>query len=94
MNIEFEAKLYTDISNVGCCIGFNMESSASQNIRDDYQKWIMQLREDPLSLTNSDYQKWLKLFDTYTLSYSSPFASNLSSPDALKSILSNSGCFY
>jgi hypothetical protein len=93
VNIEFEAKLYKDISNVKCCDGFNNED-CPQKIKDDYFDWISQLRENPASLTNSDYQKWLKFFDTYTPSYSSPFASNLSSPDALKSILSNSGCSY
>ncbi|MFW5983516.1 MAG: hypothetical protein ACOCQ4_03360, partial [bacterium] len=92
VNIEFEAKLYTDLSNVGCCIGFNM-ASCPQKIKDDYLDWIIQLRKNPAGLLNADYQQWLKLFNTYSPSYSSPLASNLSSPDALKSIISNSKCY-
>ncbi|RCW34501.1 hypothetical protein [Marinilabilia salmonicolor] len=92
VNIEFEAKLYSDLSNVGCCIGFNMVS-CPQKIKDDYLDWIIQLRKNPAGLLNTDYQQWLKLFNTYTPKYSSPLASNLSSPDALKSIISNSKCY-
>lgn len=92
VNIEFEAKLHTDITNVGCCVAFNM-GSAPQEIKEQYENWVFAIQNNPSTVSSTDYQKWLNLFNQYTPAYSSPFNSNLSSPDALNSIITSSKCF-
>jgi hypothetical protein len=92
VNIEFEAKLYRDITAANCCMAF-YESSAPQSVKDQYTRWIQSLQENPFSITSTDYQKWLKLFNQYTNSYSSPLSSNLSYPHAIDHIINISNCF-
>jgi hypothetical protein len=92
VNIEFEAKLYRDITAANCCMAF-YESSAPQAVLEQYTRWVQSLQVNPSSITSKDYQKWLKLFNQYTNSYSSPFSSALSYPHALDHIINMSNCF-
>ncbi|MGQ1892071.1 hypothetical protein ACT29H_16665, partial [Thermophagus sp. OGC60D27] len=93
VNIEFEAKLYKDISNVKCCVGFNMEN-VPQETKEQYENWIFSQQENPSIISLIDYQKWLNLFNQYTnKEYSSPISPFLTTPDALNSIISLSKCF-
>ncbi len=92
-NIEFEAKIFKDIiMPLYCCMAFNI-GSAPDNIIDDYNIWMRSIQDNPLSLSDSDYQKWLNLFNQYTHVYSSSLSPTLSSPQALRKIISSSDCF-
>lgn len=82
--------MYKDISAPYCCMAFH-ESTAPQSVKDDYKRWIFSIK--PSNIPSKDYQKWLKLFNQYTTSYSSPFSSALSYPHALDHILNMSNCF-
>jgi hypothetical protein len=93
VNIEFEAKLYRDISAPYCCQAF-FETTAPKNVKEGYRKWVDTLWKNPSSLTQNDYQKWLNLFNQYTnKEYSSPLSPHLNTPDALNSIITLSKCF-
>ena len=93
VNIEFEAKLYKDISSPYCCQAFH-ESTAPQNIKDDYEKWIRTLRTSQnFVISPISYQKWLNLFNQYTTSYSSPTSNSLNYPHAIDHIINMSNCF-
>lgn len=73
-----------------CCMAF-YESTAPQNILDDYKKWVFSI--NPANISSKDYQKWLRLFNQYKTKYSSPFSSDLSYPHALDHIINMSNCF-
>jgi hypothetical protein len=87
VNIEFEAKLYKDIMAFPCCGALNI-GTAPENIINSYNIWVYSIQDNPSNISDSDYQYWLNQFNTYTPDYSSPTSSNLSSPNALKSIIS------
>lgn len=96
VNIEFEAKLYKDVTTVleiGCCSAFNDYSNAPENIKDQYFKWVERIAENPSELTSQDYLSWLKLFNQYHPKYSSPIHADLKAPEALYSIFYSSSCF-
>jgi hypothetical protein len=93
VNIEFEAKLYIDVSNVKCCVGFHL-GTVPQETKEQYENWIFSQQENPLTISLKDYQKWLNLFNQYTnKEYSSPLSPHLNTPDALNSIITLSKCF-
>ncbi|WP_010424037.1 hypothetical protein, partial [Anaerophaga thermohalophila] len=93
VNIEFEAKLYKDITAPYCCQAF-YETTAPQNIKDDYEKWIRELKTtQSFVISPTNYQKWLKLYNQYSISYSSSTINSLNYPHALDHILNMSNCF-
>ena len=96
VNIEFEAKLYKDVTTVldiSCCSAFNDYSNAPGNIKTQYRNWVEKIAENPNELTSQDYTSWLKLFNQYHPKYSSPVHSDLKAPEALYSIIYSSSCF-
>jgi hypothetical protein len=92
VNVEFEAKLYQDIGKANCCLAFD-QSIVPYNLILNYMEWVNLIRSNPSNLSSKDYNYWINLFNQYSTAYSSPLSSNLSYPNALISVLSNSGCF-
>lgn len=91
-NVEFEAKLYQDIVKSNCCLAFD-QSIVPYNLILNYMDWVNLIRSNPSNLSSKDYKYWVNLFNQYSTSYSSTLSSNLQYPNALISVLSNSGCF-
>lgn len=93
VNIEFEAKLYADITNTKCCVAFH-ESTAPKSTKDAYEKWIRSIQEKKTPITTADYQKWLAIYNQYAPpEYTSTQNPHLNTPDALFEIKSLSKCF-
>ena len=95
VNIEFEAKLFKDISrnlDYGCCYIFG-EDNIPSKIKNDYYSWIESIQNNPALLLKEDYGKWLDLFNQYYPNYSSPKNNNLSLPSSLDKLINISNCF-
>lgn len=87
VNIEFEAKLYKDIMAFPCCDALNI-GTAPESLRNSYNIWVYSIQENSSNLSDSEYQFWLNQFNIYAAPYSSSASPSLSSPRALKSIIS------
>lgn len=96
VNIEFEAKLYQDIiegEDASCCLAFRGDHIPVE-IRNNYFFWIESVRFKPdRSFSDSDYTKWLALFDQYDPEYGSATSINLLLPLALRDLIGSSNCF-
>ena len=96
VNVEFEAKLYQDIiegEDALCCLAFRGYHIPIE-IRNNYYDWIESIRFKPdRSFSDSDYTKWLNLFNQYDLEYGSATSDNLQRPLALRELIGNSNCF-
>lgn len=88
VNIEFEAKLYKDIMAIACCGAFQI-GTAPEEVKNSYEVWVRTIQDDSSNISDMQYQYWLNLFNQYTPGYSSPLSPNLSSPNALKSLISS-----
>lgn len=92
VNIEFEAKVFKDISSgMGCCYIFRT-GNVPIEIRNAYADWIYSIQDNP-ALLNGDYDCWLDLFNQYHPEYSSPKHGNLSLPSSLNELINMSNCF-
>ncbi len=96
VNIEFEAKLYQDIiegEDALCCLAFRGDHIPAE-IKNSYYDWIESIRFKPdRSFSDSDYTKWLNLFNQYDLEYGSTMSNNLILPFALRELIGNSNCY-
>ena len=96
VNIEFEAKLFKDIiesPDATCCWAFREAENFPENLSTEYSLWIYGVRESTISLQDADYQKWLNLYNQYNTEYSSPMNQNLSTPNAIRSLINQSDCY-
>ena len=84
VNIEFEAKFFKDLLNNpemfnGCCYAF--------------LNWILDIKSSgTMNFQDSDYQRWLNLFQQYDLNYTSPMSNDLLTPIALRYLINNATC--
>ena len=98
VNIEFEAKFFKDLLNNpemynGCCYAFNV-NVLPNNLYTEYINLIYNIKDSgKMEFEDTDYQKWLNLFQKYDTDYTSPMANNLSTPKALRNLINNSKCF-
>ncbi len=77
----------------GCCYAFRVDI-LSEELYQEYYNWIYDIRDSGnMSFQDSDYQRWLKLFQQYDTNYTSPMSNDLSTPDALRNLIDNSTCF-
>lgn len=92
VQIEFEAKIYKDITIPNCCYVFG-ETTAPDTIIQEYNEWMLYtVQNNPKNITNDRYQYFLGLFNQYApTEYKSALSPNLSSPSCLTSIISK--CF-
>jgi hypothetical protein len=87
VQIEFEAKLFTDVSQIYCCIAFN-STSAPDSIKEAYQNWIFGMQGNLSTISNSDYQLWYTRFNLYAQSqYKSAISPALTSPISLNAVI-------
>ena len=97
VNIEFEAKVFSDLfgnPDAGCCYAFRPGvDNLPDNLYNDYTRWAYNIRENKITLQDSDYQKWLNLFNQYNKEYSSPMHSSLNTPNAIKNLIHHSDCY-
>lgn len=96
VNIEFEAKLYQDIiegEDDLCRLAFR-GNRIPMEIQNNYYDWIESIRFKPdRSFSDSDYAKWLNLFNQYDPEYGSTTSDNLQRPLALRELIGDSNCF-
>lgn len=96
MNIEFEAKLYTDIiggKDELCCMAFRGDHVPS-DVYNNYYDWIESIRfKSDRSFSDSDYTTWLNLFNQYDIEYGSSTSDGLKLPLALRDLIKNSNCY-
>lgn len=92
VQIEFETKIFKDITIPNCCYVFN-ETTAPDSIKQEYNDWMLfSVQNNPKNITNDRYQYFLGLFNQYApKEYKSALSPNLSSPSCLTSIISK--CF-
>lgn len=96
VNIEFEAKVFKDIIEspiATCCCAFIEAENFPEKLSTEYSLWIYGIRESIISLQDTDYQKWLNLFNQFNTEYSSPMHQNLSTPNAIWNLINQSNCF-
>ena len=96
VNIEFEAKVFKDIiesPDATCCWAFQEAENFPENLSTEYSLWIYGIRESTISLQDTDYRKWLNLFNQYNTEYSYQMHSSLNTPNAIKNLINQSDCF-
>jgi hypothetical protein len=96
VNIEFEAKFFKDLLNNpemfnGCCYAFS--GNLPSNLYGEYLNWILDIKSSgTMNFQDSDYQRWLNLFQQYDLNYTSPMSNDLLTPIALRYLINNATC--
>lgn len=94
VNVEFEAKVFKDISrnlDYGCCYIFDgMHIPIETRIA--YFNWIESIQSNPALITE-EYDEWLDLFNLYHPEYSSSKHDDLPLSSALNTLLGMSDCF-
>ncbi len=96
VNVEFEAKVFKDIiesPDATCCWAFGDVENLPENLSTEYGLWIYGIRESSISLQDADYRKWLNLYNQYNTEYSFPMHQNLSTPNAIRSLINQSDCY-
>ena len=97
VNIEFEAKVFSDIfndSDSGCCYAFRLGiDNIPQDLYFKYIRWAYNIRENITTLQDTDYQNWLDLFYQFSAEYSSPILENLKSPRAIRDLMNKTECY-
>lgn len=91
-NIEFEAKLYTDVSKLGCCSMFPNQDLIPENIRYDYVVMVNKIRSEGNSgFTSESYNYWVNLFRQYSniSQYKGLTSNSFSNTNVLNSALVN-----
>lgn len=95
VNVEFEAKVFNDLTGGGFVSAFfKYETAEEQNAYNNYMKWIESVRLDPSILINkTQYNYWLNLFNELNPYYESPKSNDFSSFHSLNNLISKSNCF-
>ena len=94
VNIEFEAKVFKDIAMDPlsvCCYAF-FSNNVPNQVKMDYMLWIYEIRENYSSLTDSQYQDFLCLFNLYLTDYSSQVSTDLLTPSLIRKLNDRSNC--
>lgn len=96
VNIEFEAKVFSDIFNnpqFGCCYVFRpLVDTLPEDLYREYTNWAYDIQEKKIPMQDVDYQYWLQLFNQHSPEYSSPMLESLSTPRAIRELLAQSDC--
>ncbi len=93
-NVEFEAKLYRDMVNLGCCTMFQNDIVPPE-IKKDYFLMVDSFKSNgATSFTPETYKLWVDRFRTYNPStpYTKPQSANFTNTTLLNSILG--GCTH
>ncbi|WP_323405365.1 hypothetical protein [Proteiniphilum sp.] len=95
VNVEFEAKVFKDISMVmgSYSAFFKTETPEEIAANDEYGKWIGDVQSYPIFLGEPIvYNYWLNLFNQLNPQYSSPFSNDFKSFHSLKNLIDGTDC--